>query len=150
MSGTSSCKSRDQLTGDLGPHGINSQALDIADLLVILLTLVVVDRFYSAILRSQADSLPSHVILHERLALSSAFLNIHQSGVLKMLAWLMPHETAARLARSVYTIQPCTMSLHANHILLTLLLCLSPILNLSKLNQLVKTTKLYIYKKYIK
>ena len=29
---------------------------------------VVVDRFYSAILRSRADSLRSHVILHERIA----------------------------------------------------------------------------------
>ena len=42
----------------------------------------------------------------------SAFLNIHQSGVLTTLAWLVPHETAAVLMHSVYTIQPCTMSLH--------------------------------------
>ena len=72
------------------------------------------DRFlYSAILRSRADSLRSHVILHEWLAFYSAFLNIHRSGVLAALAWLVPHETAAVSARSVYTIQPCTMSLHA-------------------------------------
>ena len=68
---------------------------------------------YSAILRSRADSLRSHVILHERIAFYSAFLNIHRSGVLTALAWLVPHETAAVLARSVYTIQPCTISLHA-------------------------------------
>ena len=43
----------------------------------------------------------------------SAFLNIHRSGVLTALAWLVPHETAAVSARSVYTIQPSTMSLHA-------------------------------------
>ena len=68
---------------------------------------------YSAILRSRADSLHLHVILHEWLAFYSAFLNIHWSGVLTALAWLMPHETAAMLARSVYTIQPCIMTLHA-------------------------------------
>ena len=68
---------------------------------------------YSAILRSQADSLRSHVILHERIAFYSAFLNIHRSGVLTALVWLVPHETAAISARSVYTMQPCIMSLHA-------------------------------------
>ena len=45
---------------------------------------------YSAILRSRSDSL--HVILHERLAFYSAFLNIRWSAVIK---WLVPHETAA-------------------------------------------------------
>ena len=35
------------------------------------------------------------------------FLNIHRSGVFIALAWLVPHETAAVLAHSVYTIQPC-------------------------------------------
>ena len=68
---------------------------------------------YSAILRFRADSLRSHVILHEWIAFYSAFLNIHRSDVLTALAWLVPHETAAISARSVYTIQPCTMSLHA-------------------------------------
>ena len=70
---------------------------------------------YSAVLRCWADSLRSHVILHEWIAsfFYSAFLNIHRSGVLTTLAWLVPHESAAVLARSVYTIQPCTMSLHA-------------------------------------
>ena len=41
----------------------------------------------------------------------SAFLNIYHSGVLTALTWLVPHETAAVSARSVYTIQPYTMSL---------------------------------------
>ena len=63
----------------------------------------------SAILRSRADSLRSHVILHERLAFYSAFLNIHRSGVLTALAWLVPHETAAISARCVYTVQSCTI-----------------------------------------
>ena len=48
---------------------------------------------YSAILRSRTDSLRSHVILHEWLAFYSAFLNIHQSGVLTALLsspeWLL-------------------------------------------------------------
>ena len=44
---------------------------------------------------SPADSLRSHVILHEWLAFYSAFFNIHRSGVLSALAWLVPHETAA-------------------------------------------------------
>ena len=47
------------------------------------------------------------------MAFYSAFLNIHWSGVLTALAWLVPHETAAISVHSVYTIQPCTMSLHA-------------------------------------
>ena len=51
---------------------------------------------YSAILHSRADSLRSHVILHcECIAFYSTFLNIHRSGVLTALAWLVPHETTA-------------------------------------------------------
>ena len=69
--------------------------------------------YCSTILRFWADSLRSHVILHEWIAYYSAFLNIHRSGVLTALASLVLHETAAISARSVYTIQPCTMSLHA-------------------------------------
>ena len=69
----------------------------------------------SAILRSRAGSLLLHVNLQEWLAFYSAlfFLYIHRSGVLTALVWLVPHETAAISARSVYTIPPCTMSLHA-------------------------------------
>ena len=65
---------------------------------------------YSAILRSRADSLRSHVILHEWLAFYSALLNIHQSGVLTMLAWLVPYETAAVSAQVLcmpYNHAPC-------------------------------------------
>ena len=58
---------------------------------------------YSAILRSRQSSLRSHVILHEWIAFYSACLNIHRSGVLTALAWLVPQETAAVSARSVYT-----------------------------------------------
>ena len=44
------------------------------------------------------------------------FLNIHQSGVLiqcyLIVTWLVPCKTAAILAHTVYTIQPCTRSCH--------------------------------------
>ena len=63
---------------------------------------------YSAILHSWAESLLSHVIIHERLALYSAFWNSHQSGVLTALAWLVPHETAA-----IWVQVPCTPYNHA-------------------------------------
>ena len=69
--------------------------------------------YTSAILHSQAYSLRLHAILLEWTAFYSTFLNIHHSGVLTSLTWLVPHETAAILTRSVYTLQPCTMSLHA-------------------------------------
>ena len=68
---------------------------------------------YSAILRSWADSLRSHVILHEWIAFYSAFLNIHRSGVLTVLAWLVPQESAARESQSQrvlctpYNHEPC-------------------------------------------
>ena len=71
---------------------------------------------YSAVLRSRADSLRSHVILHEWIAFYSAFMNIHRSGVLTALAWLVPHETAAVSARSVYTmhyVTSCKRKVHA-------------------------------------
>ena len=60
---------------------------------------------YSAILCSWADSLRSHVILHELIAFYSTFLNIHHSCLLTALARLVPQETAAILACSVCTIQ---------------------------------------------
>jgi len=65
---------------------------------------------YSAVLRSRADSLRSHVILHEWLAFYSSFLNIHRSGVLTALAWLVPHETAdvsAQVLCTPYNHAPC-------------------------------------------
>ena len=66
---------------------------------------------YSAILRSWADSLRSHVILHEWIAFYSAFLNIHRSGVLTALAWLVPQESAARESQSRRVL--CTSYNHA-------------------------------------
>ena len=63
---------------------------------------------YSAILCSQADSLCSHVILHEWLAFYRAFL-ISASGVLTALAWLVPHETAAISAQVLCTPDHTTM-----------------------------------------
>ena len=41
------------------------------------------------------------------------YIYIHRSGFLTALTWLVPHETAAVSAHSVFTIQQCTMSLHA-------------------------------------
>ena len=58
---------------------------------------------YSAVLCSRADSLHSHVILHQWLAFYSVFLNIHWSGVLTALAWLVWHETAAILVQVLWT-----------------------------------------------
>ena len=52
---------------------------------------------YSAILRSRADSLHSHAILHEWLVFCCTFLNTHRNGVLTALAWLVPHETVPHL-----------------------------------------------------
>ena len=59
---------------------------------------------------SWTDSLRSHVILHEWPAFYSAFLNIHRSGVLTALEWLVPHETAAVSAQVLctpYNHAPC-------------------------------------------
>ena len=66
---------------------------------------------YSAILRSQADSLRLHVILLEWIAFYCAFLNIHRSGVLTALAWLVPQESAARESQSQRIL--CTPYNHA-------------------------------------
>ena len=60
---------------------------------------------YIALFSALEQTLRSHVILHEWIAFHSMFLNIHQSGVLTTLTWLVPHETAAISAHSVYTIQ---------------------------------------------
>ena len=60
---------------------------------------VVADRFYIA-----PFSAVEHVILNEcRLAVFSAFWNIHRSGVLTALTWQVQHEAAAVSASSVYT-----------------------------------------------
>ena len=78
---------------------------------------VVVDHFYIVLFSALSHSLRSQVILHEWLAsFFLLFLNIHQSDVLiqcyLIVTWLVPCKTAAILAHSVYTIQPCTMSCH--------------------------------------
>ena len=70
------------------------------------------DRLYSAILRPRADSLRSHVILHEWLAFYSTFWGglISTGGALTALAWLVPYETAAILAQVLctpYNHAPC-------------------------------------------
>ena len=74
-----------------------------------------VDHFYTVLFSAfQADSLHlQYVILHEWIAFYSYFLNIHWNVVLTALTWLVLDETAAISACCVYTIQPCTMSLHA-------------------------------------
>ena len=87
---------------DRGTNSINNLLRCIS-----LLMLVAFIQRYS-VLSSRLTAL-AYVILHEWLALYSAFYNIHQSGILIALAWLVPHETAAVLAHSVHTIQPCRM-----------------------------------------
>ena len=73
---------------------------------------------YSTIFRSWANSLHSHVILHVWTAFYSAFLNIHRSGVLTVLAWLVPQESAARESQSRRVLcTPYNVSLHLKCIL---------------------------------
>ena len=76
-------------------------------------SVVVVSRLYivQRILRFREDSQRLYVTVQEWTAFYSVFLNIHRSGVLTVLAWQVPHVTAAISARSLYTIQPCTMLL---------------------------------------
>ena len=72
---------------------------------------------YSANLRSRVDSLSSHVIPHEWIAFYSAcqivvvvVVNIHRSGVLTALAWLvLPHELlpSRRVLCTPYNHAPC-------------------------------------------
>ena len=59
-----------------------------------------IDRFYIALFSALEHSLRLHVILHEWIAFHSAFLNIHRSGILTALAWLVPQESAARESQS--------------------------------------------------
>ena len=75
------------------------------------------DCLYGAILLSWADSLRSHVILHEWLAFYNALFEQPQkwcpytfySAGMAGATW----NCCPLGASSVYTIQPCTMSLHA-------------------------------------
>ena len=68
------------------------------------------DCFYIVLFSALEQIQCSDVILHEWLAFYSPFLNIHRSGVLTALAWLVPHETAAVLAQVLctpYNHAPC-------------------------------------------
>ena len=72
---------------------------------------------YSAFLRSRADSLCSHQILHER-AFYCAFLDIHiyRSGALTALTWLVPLKLlpSGRVLCTPYNHAPCPLM--QNHI----------------------------------
>ena len=57
--------------------------------LVDLLLLFFVDRFYIALFSALEHSLRSHVMLHEWITFYSAFLNIHRSGAVTALSWLV-------------------------------------------------------------
>ena len=64
------------------------------------------DHLYSAILRSleQTHCARLWFYMSDKLFYSFFFfLNIHRSGVLTALAWLVPHETAAVSAQVLYT-----------------------------------------------
>ena len=49
------------------------------------------------------------MILHEWIAFYSTFLNIHRSGVLTALAWLVPQESAARVSLGAFCVHHTTM-----------------------------------------
>ena len=69
------------------------------------------DRLYSAILRSLEQTHCARMWFYMSDWLFKArFLNIHRSGVLTALAWLVPHETAAVSAQVLctpYNHAPC-------------------------------------------
>ena len=67
-------------------------------------TFLIDDRLYSVILRSleQTHCACMWFYMSDELFIAR-FLNIHQSGVLTALAWLVPHETAAVSAQVLYT-----------------------------------------------
>ena len=69
------------------------------------------DRLYSAILRSLEQTHCARMWFYMSDWLFIArFLNIHRSGVLTALAWLVPHETAAVSAQVLctpYNQAPC-------------------------------------------
>ena len=69
------------------------------------------DRLYSAILRSLEQTHCARMWFRmSDWLLIARFLNIHRSGVLTALAWLVPHETAAVSAQVLctpYNHAPC-------------------------------------------
>ena len=76
---------------------------------------VFVDRFYIALFSAFEQTHCARMIDYFYfLFFYSTFWNIHRSGLQRCLivTWLVPRETAVVSARSVYTIQPCTMSRH--------------------------------------
>ena len=80
-------------------------------LLLLLLFWLIDDRLYSAILRSleQTHCARMWFYMSDQLFIAR-FLNIHRSGVLTALAWLVPHETAAVSAQVLctpYNHAPC-------------------------------------------
>ena len=75
---------------------------------------VVVVHFYIALFSTLEQTRCACMwFLHKWLTFYSAFFYLHRSGALMVLAWLVPHETAAVSAHSVYTTQPGTMSFQA-------------------------------------
>ena len=84
------------------------------DQIGLLLLLIAFILCYSPPL-SRLTAILSHVILSDSSFLLR-ILNIHRSGALHLqhclvVTWLVPRETAAASARSVYTIQHCTVLL---------------------------------------
>ena len=69
------------------------------------------DRLYSAILRSLEQTHCARMWFYmSDLLFIARFLNIHRSGVLTALAWLVPHETAAvsvQVLCTPYSHAPC-------------------------------------------
>ena len=74
----------------------------------------VVDRFYIALFSAleQNHCARMRFYMNDKIK-KSAFLNIHPSGVLTALTWLVPHETATVF---VYAIQPCACHFMQSHI----------------------------------
>ena len=85
--------------------GVAAPVLVSSGSLVGLLPLFLIDvRLYSAILRSLEQTHCARMLFYMSDWLSIArFLNIHRSGVLTALAWLVPHETAAVSAQVLCT-----------------------------------------------
>ena len=77
-------------------------------LIVLKHSIIIIDRFYTALFSVHEHS---HVILHEWIAFYRVFLNIHRSGVLTALAWLVTQESAARVSQSRHIL--CTPYNHA-------------------------------------
>ena len=61
------------------------------------------DCFYIALFSALKQTYCACMWFYEWLAFHSVFLNIHQSGILTALAWLVPHETVAILVQVLCT-----------------------------------------------